>query len=1848
MKTRTWKKLCRTILAAGLCFALVLDAQTAGVFAAETSQGIEEAADEATESEAPALSENTDDSFMENTDVEKSDEENAETEESDEDLLADPVDEEEPVVEEYDQSEEFLNAVTIPDNPAIYTVGNTESVELTEAEYNGWYKFTWDKTCVGRIRNTATKGQNTVPSADLYIYDASGNFLLAKYKSGTMFFSLLKGTYYIRYQSYSHEGTVSFQINTYDADNHYQSFEESYQDSSTRNNSESTASVLTAGNVYHGLVGRNNAVDWYTFTLTESTYVQISQVDFYNDYYGTVKIMDSNKNDVLKQSEINAKDAISSTVLKPGKYYAYAERFNYSNNDNGITSYRIVLGEEATEEYKPFQPVLYPAYILGETKNLDLSVSHTKWYQLNLEKSSIIKARMSHTLSDYVPSLRIYDLTFHKYLDTNGAHIKYIGLLKGIYLVEVYEGNLTSGSVSFDISAVESENYFQTYEEAYHNRSVRNNTKLDANVIDSVPPYAGHQNLEQIRNDPFCSAGKTIYGIIGNNNNEDWYKVTASGKLVIDIKEEYYANYSNALIVYDENKTPVTSSTISSEGTEGGRKTVVRQCCVNPGTYYIRAQRFNYNNNQSEAAMAYKIGLTEIKTIPIEPDTYYDEDPAVLGDGFFYYRFSVENDNTVMDLSVDFASAPTEPENVICLYNSKGEQLTVRNEGYSLVTNPQILTFDEGHKIVFRRIKLNQGDYYFTIKQTKTTSDPTLYGFSDPYAIYITTHKEGFDLAKNTFPIANEAVLFRLKRDAFGNLIVKDNHNFMPEEPWKEVYGEFQTDAYDLSNEVWKGYCCGMATASLLNYEGRLNLGATPSPWNYFYTDKNIKYPKANTDYLSTLEKTFGVYQVWQFSDQCSKQRDNNHAKYMIDRFDGKKTINYESLKAALDNGKHLIFTFMYWNVLSELSNGSPPEKGGHTLAIDTCREILKIPNKDQSGLDWYRLYLYDCNTPFYEPYSVNGCPNGCLKQYDQAENRYIDICQNGEWVAHNIGVNAGAQMRDVTSDDGLLGLGESYICIDDTSMIPDSFNWKAKYATEDNDKIKIFNKYVKTYGSNNGIKTIKKDGRVLFKVEKYEDTLALPTEVFAYYIGSEMGTTSQSADCIYEIPKDMYTYELTGGVFEILCDENLVKLSTEDTVIVDMTSGSAVILSSNEETNVDIVVSEIDTEEETYNKIRTTLTVTDEPIAVNVIDGKVSIESDEEQVITLELENESGKEVIENLSTDDIDDFEIEKHINGFKVTFDEQGGSDVNNISGITANTCVQMPVTRKEDFNFEGWFTQKDGKGKQYTSTTPIDQNLTLYAYWVEKSTTDPDEDEIPDDAPNGIWLRGLEEEYTYTGSPIKPSFRVYRGKTRLYEQTDYTLKFANNTKPGTAKVTVTMKGNYSGATAPDDVTFKIVPASLKDDITADTMYVLYKKNKAQKPKPVLYVNGAKLKYGANDLAFTYPSVAVGEERPYVDPGTYKIHIAPKNTNLFKDEMDVDLVIIDRVLMSAVTVSANKSSLPYDNGKPVSPVFTLKYKGEALTENKDYTVSYADDHTSIGKHVVTFTGTNTDYFGTKTYTFSITGKYDLTSDLADITLDPSDLDGDGSALFTYGGAMPGAIVKYNGVKLTAGKDYTVSYTNHKALGTATATIKGKGSYTGRLPLEYSVKARDINTLNLILQDVVYSTKKDAYKKASLTFVDQNYVNQKLKVNTDYSLVINGEYADAPAPGTVVNVTITGLQNYTGTINSSYRIIDKAVDLSKAKVTVNGGKAYDYTGSEVKPVQGDLQVQLANQTLNDDCYEIVGYYNNIKKGNNAYVRLRGKGSYGGEKVVKFKIGAAPLKELWSAIIIRLKSISL
>ena len=96
------------------------------------------------------------------------------------------------------------------------------------------------------------------------------------------------------------------------------------------------------------------------------------------------------------------------------------------------------------------------------------------------------------------------------------------------------------------------------------------------------------------------------------------------------------------------------------------------------------------------------------------------------------------------------------------------------------------------------------------------------------------------------------------------------------------------------------------------------------------------------------------------------------------------------------------------------------------------------------------------------------------------------------------------------------------------------------------------------------------------------------------------------------------------------------------------------------------------------------------------------------------------------------------------------------------------------------------------------------------------------------------------------------------------------------------------------------------------------------------------------------------------------------------------------------------------------------------------------------------------NTDMLDNLVYFYN---KGNLCAEKIDIALCSVQLN---SEQYTYNGIakMPLVTVKYESKALVNGTDYSVKYTNNNAIGTATATIIGKGEYKGKVTKNFTIK--------------------------------------------------------------------------------------------------------------------------------------------------------------------------------------------
>ncbi len=499
--------------------------------------------------------------------------------------------------------------------------------------------------------------------------------------------------------------------------------------------------------------------------------------------------------------------------------------------------------------------------------------------------------------------------------------------------------------------------------------------------------------------------------------------------------------------------------------------------------------------------------------------------------------------------------------------------------------------------------------------------------------------------------------------------------------------------------------------------------------------------------------------------------------------------------------------------------------------------------------------------------------------------------------------------------------------------------------------------------------------------------------------------------------------------------------------------------------------------------------------------------------------------------------------------------------------------------------------------------------------------------------------VEESYVaYNGKKQNVVPVLYQDGKKLKVKKDYQVSYPDTsegayTEPGTYEIILTGIGNYCD--------------EFKTTVTISKAKLMSKTKIAAIPAQP-YNNGEEIE----------PAIVVKDGRNVVDPGMYTVEyknnseIGTATVTITGDGIHYfgykkATFKITGVAMSKVKVENLAKSMPYTGEEVVQNGLKLTYtakKGEAaveLLEGRDYTVEYAKN-VSAGTASITFKGMGR-YTGNLKKTFKITA-FDLkTNESSLVTVNYAQ-----SLPYAKGGVKPEVQVFFAGTELVAGKDYTVSYKNNKAVNDGsnvkklpTIAIKGKGNFKGTANYTFTITKQDIALMDVQVADKLVYTKAGGFKSTPKLYdVD----GKQLKAGTDYEKNIGYYYEedtyledgvfraegeaigsrDILPAGTVVRVEVTGKGNYEANVVSGrYRIVK--ADVAKATVKID---PQIYTGKAVEPGKDQIKVTLKGVELTPADYEIVSYKNNVKKGT-ATVVLRGVGEYGGTKTAKFTIAA-------------------
>ena len=329
--------------------------------------------------------------------------------------------------------------------------------------------------------------------------------------------------------------------------------------------------------------------------------------------------------------------------------------------------------------------------------------------------------------------------------------------------------------------------------------------------------------------------------------------------------------------------------------------------------------------------------------------------------------------------------------------------------------------------------------------------------------------------------------------------------------------------------------------------------------------------------------------------------------------------------------------------------------------------------------------------------------------------------------------------------------------------------------------------------------------------------------------------------------------------------------------------------------------------------------------------------------------------------------------------------------------------------------------------------------------------------------------------------------------------------------------------------------------------------------------------------------------------INAGEAKVTVTGKKEAYFKGSCEKTFRI-DKASLSSVTALFEEAH-PVYNSLQQKPDPVLKLGDYTLQKGTDYTLDRwgQNVNASEGKAFVIVEVPNgaQNFQGEQTFYFTIDPK-PLTKEMVaaipnqvytgkECTLSKEDL------LVSF---EPDETEK---VTLAEGKtrDYTVTYTDNTAIGTAKAKIKAAdgSNYTGEVEVTFQIVPIPLKEEMITIADPEYTGDPIAVSPVINAGVP-------LEAGTDYDLSYDQDYTE---PGEAF-VTITGKGHLSGTVKKTFTI--QKADLSKAVITDIAPQIAD--GKAKTPKIGG--VTLGGKTVPEDSYT-VAYQDNTNAGTAAAV---------------------------------------
>ena len=439
-------------------------------------------------------------------------------------------------------------------------------------------------------------------------------------------------------------------------------------------------------------------------------------------------------------------------------------------------------------------------------------------------------------------------------------------------------------------------------------------------------------------------------------------------------------------------------------------------------------------------------------------------------------------------------------------------------------------------------------------------------------------------------------------------------------------------------------------------------------------------------------------------------------------------------------------------------------------------------------------------------------------------------------------------------------------------------------------------------------------------------------------------------------------------------------------------------------------------------------------------------------------------------------------------------------------------------------------------------------------------------------------------TYNGKAQKPAVTVKYNNYKFKNGTDYTLSYKNNTKIGTATVTVKGKGKLSGTKS---VTFKINAKPIKNAVITYNNSLTYNGSTLSPAVTVKYGNATLKKNTDYTVAYSNN----------VNAGTGTITITGKG--IYGGSVKKTFTI-KKLGISATAVSGTGNKVY--TGSVIKPVPAVKVGGRTLKNGTDFTVSYKNN-TEPGTATLKVTGKG-NYSGSVSKTFKITARA-----INDVEVTIPD------TVFTGEQVKPDVVVSYGNYQFINNSDYTLSFKDNVNIGTASVVVTGKNHLSGSRTVTFPIEKADISSTEIAVKNATFTGS------AVKSGVDVRLGNVTLKEGTHYTL----SYKNNVNAGTA-QVTISGKGSLEGAVTKSFTI-EKA-DISKASISANG----TYTPDGVKI---GINAKFGNYTLKSSDYSFTA----PTAAGEQTLTISGNGNFSGKTTVKCNVAKADIANAKSSL---------